>query len=173
MEWRFLIPSSRCLRSCPTIHDLQKNGPSLKSLWEGIWTVQIRVNNKVFVEIKTVPNSYYFFLRNEKKGQQKGTLFFFNKDLKCTVGTPFHNADRGQKRYRRKRQKNGPKISCLPPFWVPKTVSKKEEKMRTQKRGKKVLRILRLVGILRKVPDLTTRVSFMSFTRVGRNPERH
>ncbi len=87
------------------------------------------------------------FLRKEKKEHQKGAVFFINKGLKCTVGTPFHNADKGQKRYLRKRQKNGPNFSFLTPFWAPITVTKKGKKLRTQKRYKKVLRILWLVGL--------------------------
>ena len=63
---------------------------------------------KVFVEIKKGQKK---FLRTTK-----GHRFFIKKGLKCTVGTPFHNANRGQKRYLPKSQKKRAKIFVLTPF---------------------------------------------------------
>ncbi len=58
------------------------------------------LGNKIACEKK-----FYFFTHHinnkfyRKKRQQKGAVFRINKGLKCTVGTPFHNAGKGQKQY--------------------------------------------------------------------------
>ena len=58
---------------------------------------------KVLLEIKTDQNFYYFFGKENKRVP----FFFISKGLNYTVGTPFHNEGKGQKRSLQKSQKKG------------------------------------------------------------------
>ncbi len=68
----------------------------------------------------------------------KGHRFFHNKGLKCTVGTPFHNADRGQKRCLQKSKKRA-KIFVFDTFLGTKNGQKKGEKIEDTKTVQKSL----------------------------------
>ncbi len=75
----------------------------------------------------------------------KGTVFFIN-DQKYAVGTPFHNVDRGQKRYLKKSgKKTGHSFSFQHLFGL-KNGQKKGGEIEDTKTVKKVLRIPWLVG---------------------------
>ena len=107
--------------SSPTRHDLQKIGLHLSALWKGVPTIHFKPFTKVFVDIKTVKKLLFF-----SQGQQKGTVSFINKGLKCTV------VGKGQKRKSRK----GGKFSVFIPFLPPKRISRSIKKW-GHKNGKK------------------------------------
>ncbi len=51
-----------------------------------------------------VQNFYQFYDGQKAKDNKKAPGFFFTKGLKCTVVTPVHNADKGQKSLKRAKK---------------------------------------------------------------------